>query len=189
MGIYSLALARWAGPTGRVMAFEPNPEAADLLDQHVRRNGMRDRVTVVREAVGSASGEHPFYATGLEGISRLGNPNPESPASPAPARISVRLTTIDAYCDRQGIEPDWIVMDIEGYEFAALEGAVRTIARRAGRLQLVAEFHPTLWPLAGYEAQDGRELLERLGLSTTSLSGQLDPWTQHGAVLLRTAQG
>ena len=189
VGIYSLALARWVGPTGRVVAFEPNPGTADLLEQHVRRNEVTDRVTVVREAVGSLSGKQQFYATGLEGFSRLGMPNSESPAGPAPAEIVVQLTTIDAYCDRQGIEPDWIVMDIEGYELAALEGAVRTIARRAGQMQVVAEFHPALWLLAGYDARKGHELLARLGLSPTSLSGQRDLWTEHGVVLLRAAVG
>ena len=76
VGIYTLALARWAGAAGRVIAFEPNPPTADVLADHVRRNRLADRVTVVREAVGSVSAEQPFYATGLEGFSRGGPPHP-----------------------------------------------------------------------------------------------------------------
>ena len=98
------------------------------------------------------------------------------------------VTTLDAFCDARGIEPDWIVMDIEGYEFAALEGAQRVIARRGDRLHIVAEFHPSLWPLAGWSAQEGRRLLERLALSVAPVGPPRDVWQAHGTVHLRVGR-
>ncbi len=46
--------------------------------------------------------------------------------------IAVPITTIDDYCARTGLEPDWILIDIEGFELAALRGAARTSNAIAG---------------------------------------------------------
>lgn len=184
VGVYTLALARWVGPRGRIVAFEPNPATADLLEDHLTRNKLNDRVTVVRMAIAGAPGREFFAASGLEGFSRLGTANPERPPGPAPRTILVPVTTIDIYCRESGLWPDWIVMDIEGHEFSALAGARDTIARQGSRVQIVAEFHPALWPASGWDATSGRELLFRLGLSCTPLRGAGDPWSEHGVVYI-----
>ena len=46
----------------------------------------------------------------------------------------VKTTTIDVFCMENGIHPDFIKMDIEGSEPAALEGARQTILRDRPRL-------------------------------------------------------
>lgn len=38
-GAYVLQLAYWSRPSGRVVAFEPNPEAQKVLEHHVKLNG------------------------------------------------------------------------------------------------------------------------------------------------------
>jgi FkbM family methyltransferase len=184
VGVYTLALARWVGPRGHVVAFEPNPTTADLLEDHVTRNNLNDRVTVVRMAIGATPGTEPFAASGLEGFSRLGVANPARPPGTDPKTILVPVTTIDIYCRETGVWPNWIVMDIEGYEFAALAGARNTIARQGSRLQIVAEFHPALWPASGWDSSRGRELVSQLGLRWTTLRGTADPWTEHSVVHL-----
>src|SRR5580704_11901453 len=47
VGVYVLQFANWLRPAGRVVAFEPNPEARKVLEYHVRMNGISDRVTIV----------------------------------------------------------------------------------------------------------------------------------------------
>src|SRR6185295_18154596 len=132
------ALARWTAPGGRVFAFEPNPATRVVLTTHVALNGAGDRIEIVPDAISDRPGRATFFATDLEGFSRLHAQNPHMPEG---ARIDVAVTTIDPFCDERKIAPDWILMDVEGLETAALEGARRTIERGRGRLRVIVELH------------------------------------------------
>jgi FkbM family methyltransferase len=179
MGIYALALARWTAPDGRVVAFEPNPRTRAALVRHVTLNGVSDRVDVLAQAVGDAPGQATFFATDQEGFSRLGVHNPMAPYAES---IPVSVTSIDELCEERGLDPDWITLDIEGLEIAALEGARKTLSKGRGRLGIVVEMHPTMWP------PDGRkrltDVLTSFALRAVPLSRQSDPLTSYGVVHL-----
>ena len=51
VGAYTMLFAQWAGASGRVFAFEPDPIAYAGLQKHIVLNGMIDRVTPVAAAV------------------------------------------------------------------------------------------------------------------------------------------
>jgi FkbM family methyltransferase len=182
VGLIALCLAEWSGPEGRVHAFEPNPRTRRILADHVARNGMRQRITVVGQAVADRVGEATFFADEAEGTSRLNAPNPER--GRAARRLTVPVTTIDAYCAAQGIRPDWIVMDIEGFEAAALRGGRGTILGAAGRLGLVVEMHPHLWASSFTSRASVEALLADLRLTAYGLQGQEDPLAVPGVVVL-----
>src|SRR4051794_39643433 len=76
VGVYALQAANWVGPSGRVLAFEPNPAAARLLMRNVRLNGLQGRVEIVPSAVGETCGEATLYVAGVDGMSRLSAANP-----------------------------------------------------------------------------------------------------------------
>src|SRR4051812_44975784 len=125
VGVYVLQFAQWSAPTGRVVASEPNPGALAVLRKHVHFNDLADRVTVVPAAVSARSGSAVLYAADADGMSRLDKPNR---AIAARAReIEVETVTLDEYCERERLAPDWLFIDIEGFEVAALEGARRLI--------------------------------------------------------------
>ena len=88
--------------------------------------------------------------------------------------LAVRTTSIDAFCAARGLSPDWIVMDVEGHELAALEGARETIRRGRGRLELLVEMHPGLWPIGGGSRERMAALLGSLGLDAAALDGDAD---------------
>jgi len=169
-----------------VVAFEPNPETAELLADYLRRNSLNDRITIVRSAVGSECGEASFVASGIEGYSRVGQPHPEQATTPN-RLITVQMATIDSYCSTHEISPDWIVMDIEGFEIAALRGAEETIKRRRDKLQFAVEMHPTLWPLAGESETTFQTVLSDLNLEAIPLTGQDDPFAVNGVTHIRWA--
>lgn len=180
VGIYALLLARWSAPHGRVFGFEPNPATRAVLESNLSRNPEGECVTVVPQGVSDHSGDATFYAAGIEGFSRLGSPNRDRRETHR--SFSVSLITIDVFCALHQLQPDWILMDIEGYEVAALRGARRTLANRATKF--IVEFHPFLWAESGSSRHEFLRLLEDLRLSPRPLSGQSDLWRENGQVLL-----
>jgi len=55
VGAFSVAAARRAGPTGRVLAFESDPRTRSVLEANLRRHRVRSEVDVREEAVGLLS--------------------------------------------------------------------------------------------------------------------------------------
>ena len=183
IGIYALQIARWTAPGGRVIAFEPNPQTADILRRHLAMNGLESSVRVEQAALGRAPGASAFFGTAGSGTSRLGAPNPDAPESGL-SEITVPLQTVDAYCVTHAVSPDWMLVDVEGYEFDVLSGARDTIARRQSALSIVAEIHPALWEMSGASRARAEALLASLGRTPRGLTGQRDPLAEYGVVVL-----
>lgn len=182
VGVYVLQFAHWSGPTGRVVAFEPNPGARAVLRKHVEMNGLDERVTVVPAAVGARSGEAVLYAADADGMSRLGEPN--RAIAERVREVAVPVVSLDDYCAAEGLAPDWLFIDIEGFEIAALEGARALIETRGKGLGLVVEMHPNVWDSAGTTREQAEGLLAELKLRPVPLQGQTDPLGDHGLVHL-----
>jgi FkbM family methyltransferase len=182
VGVYVLQLAHWSRPNGRVIAFEPNPAALDVLRKHVRFNGLEERVRVVAAAVGAASGESVLYAADADGMSRLETPNPALAARARP--FPVPVVTIDEYCAAEGIVPDWIVIDVEGFELSVLSGGRAVIANRIKPPGVIVEMHPSAWAWANASRGQAEFLIAELGLRAIPLTGQTDPFHDHGLVRL-----
>jgi FkbM family methyltransferase len=187
VGYYALQFAYWCRPSGRVLAFEPNPEARVVLERQIAVNRLADRVEVVPVAVADRSGETTLYVPGanhqgLHGVSRLGGADPH--LSNDFRTISVPLTSLDDFCASRGVIPDWALIDIEGFEIAALKGARRLVAKRRARLGLIVEMHPDLWDSVGTPRQAAEALFAELRLRPVSLTGQRDPLAKRGVVHL-----
>jgi len=174
VGAYSLALGRWVGGGGHVFAFEPSPLEYDGLCEHIRLNHLGDRVTPVRAAVGAAVGTLPFIVESTAGEGRL------AATGSTRATVEVTATTVDAFCAREGVTPDFVKVDVEGAELDVLCGASETIERTRGRLALFVELHPARWAERGLTRADLEREIDRLGLAVTSLVPDADPWTLEG---------
>ncbi len=182
VGVYVLQFAHWAGPNGRVVAFEPNRSACEILRKHVRINELTERVRIVEAAVGEASGEAILYAAEADGMSRLGEPNKALAGNFR--ELTVAVVTLDEYCEAEHLKPDWLFIDIEGFEIAALSGARRLIQSRRGELGIIVEMHPNVWASANTTRARAESLLSELGLRAVPLTGQRDPLGDYGLVHL-----
>ena len=182
VGVYVLQFAHWSGSSGRVIAFEPNPAAVEVLSRHVRLNEIESTVTIEKVAISSAPGTATLYRAQADGMSRLGEPNKLLRDRVEP--IEVPVTTIDEFCARTGLTPDWLLIDIEGFEFAALLGATRMLERQRNKLGLVVEMHPDVWKSAATSREGVERFLSEMGLCAIPLTGQQDSLREHGLVHL-----
>ncbi len=181
VGFYALQMAIWTAPGGRVVAFEPNPTARDVLRRNVALNGLSSRVTVEAAAVGAAAGSATLYDAGnTSGLSRLGAPNPASQGDRA--HVQVPVVALDDYCRTRSLTPDWLLIDVEGAELDALLGAQQLLANRA--VGIVIEVHEDLWRSFGATRERFNALVATAARRIVPLTGQADPLAQYGTIAL-----
>jgi FkbM family methyltransferase len=128
VGVYALQLAHLVGAAGRVVAFEPNPAAREVLERNIARNSLQSRVEVVPSAVGSAPGTVDFYTAGADGMGRAGRPNPRLSATD---RMEVPVTTLDAFASARGRLPDLVVWTSRAGRLPRSTARARISAARA----------------------------------------------------------
>src|SRR5262249_37841621 len=155
LGTYAIMAARWTGPLGRVIAFEPSPTTFRLLQRHLLMNNLEaPRVEARCVAVGSHLSRRAlkqFDAEPYRNQIVTGDATGDS--------VIVDVVTVDSVCAHWTRPPDWIRLDVQGLEFDVLEGARDVIHAGRGRLKIVAEMHPQFWP--DYGIRPG-EVVDRL---------------------------
>ena len=180
VGVYSMLLARWAGPAHRVYAFEPAPRTVQLLRDHIALNGLTAQVMPVAQAVSDECGEATFYAHELSGESSL-NAGYAGRVKEAEA-VRVPVTTVDKFCQEHSIAPKLIKIDVEGYDLHALRGALGTLTQH--QPALVVEMHPMHWAEVGVTAQEIAQFIQALPYTVTPLENQAAPLAEFGHILL-----
>lgn len=123
VGWYTLLAARLVGPTGRVVAFEPDPANVADLNRTLRLNRCTT-ATVIEAAVTDREGE-AWLADGLRASSRT------SWRVATEGKFRVRTRTLDGLVARGELPaPDVVKMDVEGAEGAVLDGAASLLAAK-----------------------------------------------------------
>jgi len=126
-GYFTMMLSRIVGKSGRVFAFEANPENVAILRKHIRINQLGN-INIIEAAVADRNGEVRFSGSGCLGY--------EGQISDSGRRI--RAVKLDDFPT-----PDLIKMDIEGAEIIAFAGATRILSElRTKMLVAVHEGEP-----------------------------------------------
>jgi FkbM family methyltransferase len=179
LGVYAIQFSNMVGPTGKVVAFEPNPHALRMLRHHVAINNLSN-VRIVAAAAAEAPGTADFYAANWNGMGRLGAANSGLKET---ERFTVPVTTVDEQVAQTGLVPDFILIDVEGFEIVVLEGARNTVLRH--RPTVVVEMHPDVWASASTDRKRAESLLRDLGLRAESFLPGRDPLADHCLSVLR----
>lgn len=133
-GDFALLAARLVGPTGRVIAFEPDPDNVETIRANVAANRF-DTVTVHAAALSDRDGEATLYQSAVSGWHSL-LPNLENRDHNVVTVPVMRLDSVDL--DRL----DMIKIDVEGAEVAVLNGARAALTRH--RPVVLLDTHPSL---------------------------------------------
>jgi FkbM family methyltransferase len=142
-GFLTILIAHWAGPAGRVVAFEASPASAAILSENVALNRLESRVTVEAKAVGERSGSLKITEES-NSVPLLGRYEPG---------VRVPVVPLDNYA---GLAPTLIKLDIEGFEIEALRGAPRILERRP---KLAIEVHVDMLRRYGRHADEILDLV------------------------------
>jgi FkbM family methyltransferase len=133
-GIYTV-LGGLLNPRLRTVAFEPVQQTFAALRNNVRNNGLVSRVTALNLALGETLGEVPFHVAEDSTMSSMATEGYQGQRGQV---ISVECRTLDSVVDELGLKPDFMKIDVEGFEHAVLEGAHRTLQRFRPRIVLEA---------------------------------------------------
>lgn len=120
VGALTVAMAKLVGPNGRVIAFEPQPETAALLERNAAQNGL-DCVEIHRCAAGAKRRE----IIAMPNLAEVGHKNYGGVALGKGER-SATTETID---DLKLYHVSFIKVDVEGMERQVIKGARETIKR------------------------------------------------------------
>lgn len=122
VGYYTLIAAKRVGPSGKVYAFEPDPDAFALLQANIELNELTN-VVAINKALAAEPGQLELFRSSTNrGDHRLYDPGDGRTA------VSVEVTTLDAaLADVRGI--DLIKIDTQGAECSILAGGDALLAR------------------------------------------------------------
>jgi FkbM family methyltransferase len=132
-GDTALYFAHAAGPEGRVVSYEFDPANLEIFRHNLQQNpAVAERIDVVPAALWHRQGEQ--VAVHSFGPATQIRPDGEA---------SAQTDTIDALVARGAVpRVDFIKLDIEGAELAALRGAEATLRRDRPRLAIAAYHRP-----------------------------------------------
>ncbi len=133
LGYFTMIMADMVGATGKVHAFEPNPEIARHLRRSVHVNGFRERVAIHADPLGEHDGMRvrlhvpEFYPGGTTVV----------PTPPDVQEGTLALRRLDSY--PEAADADVIKIDAEGAEQAIWRGMTGILAQ--GRpMMILLEF-------------------------------------------------
>jgi FkbM family methyltransferase len=163
VGLYTLFMAGLAGPTGRVIAFEPDPENVEILRENCAENGAGN-VEVRHCALGAGAGRLTLHRLILNsGENHLGLQE----KSAFSRVVEVDVAAFDALFPGERL--DFVKVDVQGWELNVLSGM--EAALRRSKPIIFLEFWPDGLERAGAEPEDLYHFVEGLGLNLYSSDG------------------
>lgn len=136
LGYYTLIMADAAGPSGRVIAVEPNPRLRTILGRSIATNGLGDRTVISDRALSDTDDEGAQLVLPME--SSLNGSIRRAPGE-LDETIQVHTATLDTITDGLG-HVDLVKIDAEGSEEAIWAGGMRTL-RLNPRIVVIMEIN------------------------------------------------
>jgi FkbM family methyltransferase len=121
LGVHTILLADLVGPSGRVIAFEPNRHLTPVLAHNVAANGFADRVTIHPAGCARTSGGVPFFESDR-------NVGESSVCFPHWHEYRVSEVEVIPLDDAVRGQVDFIKLDVEGAEYDVLAGGTEILA-------------------------------------------------------------
>ncbi len=135
VGFFTMLLARGVGDSGHVYTFEPNPAMVERIQASIILNGATN-VHLVPRTVSNVSGQEiSFYVpVGAGHNSGRASAVKFDDLSSSVKEVKVLTTSLDDYLEEHQVKPDFMKIDIEGFEINAFRGMERTMRSHPPKL-------------------------------------------------------
>ena len=167
-GSFSVCCLRAGGHGIRLLAVEPSPAAWPVLAANLAVHA-GELCTLHRTALGDGCGTTVFYTGAANMLVSDRSLHPVTSTQP----IQVPVVTLDALCLDEGVTPDILKIDVEGFEDQVLDGASAALAQRP---VILLEWHRAMLERRGVDPMRSIRRLEEAGyqleLSTEIKNGQ-----------------
>jgi len=166
IGYFTLLLAKWIGPKGKVYSFEPDPSNFKLLTKNLKANRINN-VHCFQKAISNKNAKKSlFLSTYNMGDHRLIDFFAFD-GDDKRAKVEVESVRLDSILlDSEKI--DFIKMDIQGSEIPALLGMENTLKNNK-KISLLVEFWPFAIKKIGHSPKEFIEILEQFGFKIFSI--------------------
>jgi FkbM family methyltransferase len=139
IGYYVLIESSLVGANGKVIAIEPDPRSSQLLKENIALNCSKLNIDVFDVAIGSQKGVGRLCLSPAFNKSHMRSHIFQGKGA-RDLEMSINTVPLDELISNQP-KIDAIRMDLEGYEFEAISGMIRTLLKFRPRL-LIMELHP-----------------------------------------------
>jgi FkbM family methyltransferase len=176
-GFYALEMAASVGPSGRILAFEPDPLTFRLLQERLK-GAATPNVEAYQVALGDTSGRATLYCSAYNRAdNRLSPSHIESHVE----ACEVEVCRLDEFLARRQIQVDALKIDVQGNEAQVLRGAQAIL--RVGIRWIWVEFSPDHLRGSGSDPERFLESLGTLGMELFEVNdhGTLEPVTDYCA--------
>lgn len=152
IGYHTTIFSKLIGGTGKVFAFEPDPENFRLLKKNIEINNCQNAI-LVNKALSDKEEKIKLYLSEYN----MGDHRTYD-SSDGRKFVEVDCISIDSYFKDKDSKIDFIKIDIQGAEYSVLKG-MRTLFRNNKELKLLTEFWPIGLKRSGIDPYQYLDLL------------------------------
>jgi FkbM family methyltransferase len=172
-GAQTILLSRWVGDDGKVIVVEPIPENVAILKKNIALNELKN-VLVVPKAAAARSGHvtmRPYSNGSVAWDGKFNN------------GLEVESVSLDDLAAKLNVKPDFIKIDVEGFEYQVIDGAENILATTPA---LFVEVHTLSLPRYGSTFED---LWKMINPELYEISMQIEDSEAPTPYIGRTAPG
>ncbi len=123
IGLFTLPSTLIVGENGNIYAFKPSNLNLRFLRKNIKLNQF-ENIRVIEKLVGLEEGEQDFYED-VENVNPTGSAIYVDPKNANIISCKKEIITIDKYVDVMDSIPNFIKIDVKGFELSVLEGALK----------------------------------------------------------------
>jgi FkbM family methyltransferase len=134
IGYYVLIESQLVGEKGKVYAVEPVRSNFELLEKNVQLNNLKN-VSTFQFAFGEKDAKSEIYVSDKSNWCAM---NKDAAGGKILFAQEVSMQTVDTFLEDKA-PPDFIRMDVEGYEYQVIKGMAKTLKSNT---KILIELHP-----------------------------------------------
>lgn len=156
IGYFTCLFAQLVGKTGKVFAFEPEPNNFKLLKKNVEVNGYKN-VTIEQKAVTNKTSKIKMFLSNSPKDHRIYDPNDNRDF------IEIDAIALDDYFKDFDQEINFVKSNVQGADFGAFEGMLSLVEKCKSNIVMALEFSPVLLKGFGSDPEKFVDLLIKYG--------------------------